>query len=348
MKRRRSTQFSFVGALILFVTVSVVATVAILVHDLVEQKLDSAGLRVLVMFLVIVLLAGVCVGIDYWRRKKLVEAPTRKILEATDRIAAGDFTVRMDITHTLSRYDEYDSIMENLNRMTEELGKTALLHGDFVSNVSHEIKTPLAVIRSYVSALATEKDELKRSEFMRTITAATDKLTALVGNVLKLNKLENSVITPEYTRINLADMLAECVLGFEERIDEKGIEIECDFEDAEVYSAAEYLTLVWNNLISNAVKFTPDGGKITVKIRAAEGGAEVTVTDTGCGISSEVGARIFEKFYQADGSHAHEGNGLGLPLVKRVIDVLGGEIWVESKVGEGTAFTVRIRSIEEK
>ena len=169
-------------------------------------------------------------------------------------------------------------------------------------------------------------------------------LKSLVVNILKLNKLENQQIYPEARSYDLSEQLCECLLGFENEWERKGIEIETDIAD-EIYINAdpELLILVWQNLISNAVKFTDKGGTVSLSCSENDGRAVVTVKDTGCGMDEDTGRHIFEKFYQGDTSHASKGNGLGLALVKRIIDITGAEISVESVLGSGSTFTVRLK-----
>jgi signal transduction histidine kinase len=166
----------------------------------------------------------------------------------------------------------------------------------------------------------------------------------MMTNILKLNRLENQQIYPQTSEFDLGEQLCECLLQFENVWEKENIDIETDIaENIRVKADAELLSHVWNNLFSNAFKFTPSGGTVTVSLTATDHHAVVKVKDTGCGMTSEVGAHIFEKFYQGDSSHSAQGNGLGLALVKRVIDIMQGEISVESVVGKGSAFTVRIR-----
>ena len=342
MRARRS----IMGAVWFFVTIAAVVTLAVVGYSCVARFTDNNTLIAVIMLGGILALALVCTVIDVARRRVTVDRPVRKILGATDRIAAGDFSVRLEPVHPYGRYDEYDRIMENLNKMAAELSKTAVLNNDFVSNVSHELKTPLAVVQNYAAALKKDgvTDE-ERKHYADVLEDTAKKLTALVGNVLKLNRLENHEITPEFTKIDLEESLARAVLKYEDMIENKNLRLECDLQSAEVYSVEEYLDIIWNNLISNAVKFTDPGGAIKVSLRLVGGKAVVSVADTGCGIDSGTGARIFEKFYQGDTSHAGEGNGLGLALVKKVIDVLGGEIHVESAKGKGSVFTVSLPAV---
>ena len=166
----------------------------------------------------------------------------------------------------------------------------------------------------------------------------------MISNILKLNKLENQQIYPDKQRYDLSEQLCECLLAFESAWEAKELEIETDIEDGvTVESDPELLSLVWNNLFSNAIKFTEPGGTVFLRVRSDGDNAVVSVRDTGCGISPETGAHIFEKFYQGDTSHATQGNGLGLALVKRVVDIVGGEIDVSSQIGVGSAFTVKLK-----
>lgn len=341
MRRRKLSGNSLMGGAILFATVSVVVTVAVSLHENLVKHIENQAVITLIMLAAILLLAGICTVIDYFRRKIMVETPTKRILDATDRIASGDFSVRLEITHAYHHYDEYDYIMENLNRMAAELSHTEMLHTDFISNVSHELKTPLAIIQNYATLMQDERlsPDLRR-QYAETLVATSRRLTALVSNILKLNKLENQEIKPDRERIRLDDMLANTVLQYEELIDRKGLDLICNLDEVEIVSSPDYLEIVWNNLISNAIKFTDNGGRIGVSLKAEDGRAVVRVWDTGCGISREIGQRIFEKFYQGDTSHAGEGNGLGLALVRKVIDTIGGEISVESELGKGSTFTV--------
>lgn len=344
-KKRGGAKFSVAGALLFFVTVALMTTVVMLVYGLVDEKCDGDRPTVaLVMFLVILFFSVLCTALDLLRRRLMIDRPVEKILAATERIAKGDFSVRLEPAHPYGKYDEYDRIMENINLLAEELGKSEILKTDFVSNVSHELKTPLAVIRNYADCLAREDlSEADRRTHAATLSAAAKRLTDLVTNILKLNKLENSKTRPEKEWIRLDEQLAEATLRLESQIEEKELRLEIDMDEISAFTSPSLLELVWNNLLSNAVKFTDKGGTIGVSLKRKEGNALVRIRDTGCGISPETGKRIFDKFYQGDTSHASEGNGLGLALVKKVIDILGGEISVESRPQQGSTFTVLLR-----
>ena len=296
----------------------------------------------------VVLLSIVMTAIDYYRRKRMVERPVKRIIEATSKMIEGNFAARIAPVPCLPADDGFHEIISCINQMAEELSSVETLRTDFIANVSHEMKTPLAVMQNYGTLLqAPDLPEEKRIEYAKTITDASRRLADMMTNILKLNRLENQQIYPNLTTFDLGEQLCESLLQYESTWERKNIEIETDIaESVHVSADAELLSLVWNNLFSNAFKFTEDGGKVTLVLTADEKYATVKVTDTGCGMSADVGAHIFEKFYQGDTSHATQGNGLGLPLVKKVVDIMQGEIGVESAIGVGTTFTVKIRRSE--
>lgn len=349
MKRKgyKKSSFSIVGAVIFFLTIAIVIQIAILTYDYIIKRTQDKGLIALLILIVVLVLAAVCTVADYIRRKIMVDKPVERIMTATAKIASGDFSARVDTCHSYDKYDGYDLIAENINKMAEELGKSEVLKTDFIANVSHELKTPLAVIQSYSTALASSDiDEETRLGYCRTINTASRRLSNLVSNILKLNKLENQKIMPEYESVDLTSLLSDIIISYESVIDEKEIELVCELDDVRVVSVSSYLEIVFGNLISNALKFSDLGGRVEITLKKQNTGAVLRVADNGPGISAETGKKIFEKFYQGDTSHSSEGNGLGLALVKKVIDILGGEISVESEVGKGSAFTVALKNLE--
>ena len=291
------------------------------------------------------LLSLIFTVIDSIRRKLTVERPVKHITEAAERIIQGDFSVRVKPQSKLGRDETFNRIIDCFNKMAQELGGVETLRTDFIANVSHEMKTPLAVMQNYGTLLQVpDLSEEKRLEYAKGVTDGARRMADMMTNILKLNRLENQQIYPEVTDFDLGEQLCDCLLQYENVWEKKKIEIETDIADnVRVKADAELLSHVWNNLFSNAFKFTPSGGIVTVSLSASEHHAIVKVTDTGCGMTADVGAHIFEKFYQGDTSHSVQGNGLGLALVKRVVDIMQGEISVESTVGKGSAFTVKIR-----
>ena len=306
-----------------------------------ENMTEAAKLT----FCNVIVLTIISATIDHIRRKQMVERPVKQIMAALDQVMQGDFTVQIPSVKEFAGETGFNEIIKAINKMTAELAGTETLRTDFIANVSHELKTPLAVMGNYATMLQKPGlSEEDRVEYAKAISHSSRRLAALITNILKLNKLENQQIFPQLDEYDLGEQLCENLLQFEEVWEKKNLNIETDIQDdVRIRSDAELLSLVWNNLISNAVKFTPEEGTIGVSLKTQGDLVIVQVRDTGCGIKPEVGQHIFEKFYQGDTSHATQGNGLGLALVKRVVDILNGEISVQSVYGQGSTFTVKFR-----
>ena len=330
----------------IFLLISFVVTASFLLF-LNSMEIDTSAIKqnALLTFGNVFFLSAFCCLVEWVLRKLTVDRPIRMIREATKRMAEGDLSARIDTSKFTVASDDFNHIAYDFNIMAEELSNTANLRTDFISNVSHELKTPLAVIRNYSKLLQSDTlTEEQRLEYAQGIDRATQRMTSLITNILKMNKLENQQISPKVQEYDLTEQVAECMLAFDDALERKHIDLQCEMDDRiSVTADPELLTLVWNNLLSNAVKFTPEGGSITVSVKPENENAVVSVRDTGCGITKGTAKHIFDKFYQGDTSHATEGNGLGLALVKRVIDLTGGEISVSSTPGEGSTFTVKIR-----
>ena len=290
---------------------------------------------------------AVAAGLTLFTRKKVkdtYEEPLHRLADATQQVAGGDFSVYVPTIHTADRLDYLDVMILDFNKMVEELGSVETLKTDFVSNVSHEMKTPIAVIKNYAELLQMKNaSDGEKAEYARNIEEAAGHLSALISNILKLNKLENQRIDPEIESYDLCGQLEECILQYEELWDEKELELEVDMEEKAVIQAdPSLMKLVWNNLLSNTIKFTEQGRKVTVRQATEAEYVEVSVSDTGCGMSKESIRHIFDKFYQGDTSHSKEGNGLGLALVKRILVLMNGDIQVVSQEGKGSTFTVKL------
>lgn len=279
-----------------------------------------------------------------WRIKKSYDEPMQILAAATAQVAKGDFSVYLPPYHTADNLDYLDVMLMDFNKMVAELGSIETLKTEFFSNVSHEIKTPIAIIQNNAELLHRDNlTEEARLEYTETIMQATRRLSGLISNMLKLNKLEKQTIKPMAEEYDLCAQLCECALGFETQWDKKEIEFEADMEDSAIICAdAGLMELVWNNLLSNAIKFTEPGGKVTLRQTSDENKIMVEVSDTGCGMSEETINHIFDKFYQGDTSHSTEGNGLGLSLAHRVLQLTDATIRAQSKLGEGSVFTVTI------
>lgn len=331
---------------------------------LVLGLLSAANVFIVEIFLkmeVFSVLASMGVG-TYWVAMAVVAAiiihqvscakydkPMRRLSRAMRAVAQGDFTVSVQPVHKRNKFDYMDLMFEDFNSMVHELSSIETMKDDFIANVSHEIKTPLAVIRGYASALQRGNlSEEEQREYAATIASASESLSVLISNILRLNKLENQEIVPNAAPYDLTRQLSDCALAHEEQWERKHIDFDAQLEERVMILADEsMLEIVFNNLIANAIKFTEPGGRIVLRQEKAGGDVVVTVSDTGCGMDEETVKHIFDKFYQGDSSHSREGNGLGLALVKRVMDISGGSIAVRSAPGEGSEFIVRLKRIAE-
>jgi signal transduction histidine kinase len=353
MKRKGNKLLQFFNRYVVFfiiiafvITCCLMLFVQTLMHTLgVSFTAQDLGEAAKLTFLNVMFCSLLITLFDWVRRRLTVDRYVDRIIRAADRLMQGNFSVRIAPIRGIGDDEHFNEIITCFNRMAQELAGIETLRTDFVSNVSHELKTPLAVIRNYATMLADPKITAEeRAEYVRTISGASQRLSSLITNILRLNKLESQSIYPKAESYDLGEQLCACLLEFEDTWEKKNLNIETEIEDGITVSTdAELMTLVWNNLFSNAIKFTENGGTVSLTLASDGEDAVVSVADSGCGISADVGVHFFEKFYQGDTSHACEGNGLGLTLVKRVIDITGSEISVNSEVGKGTTFTVRIR-----
>lgn len=278
-----------------------------------------------------------------WRICETYDKPMMTLADAANKVAHGDFSVYVTPYHAPDKYDYLDRMIVDFNKMVEELGSMETLKTDFAANVSHELKTPLAAIHNYAQLLQNTPLDDRQAEDVRIILENTNRLSSLIFNILKLNKLESQKILPTASGYDLCAQLAECMIGFEPVWEKKDMEPEVELEDRTmVWADAELMAVVWNNLLSNAFKFTPPGGTVTLRQSSTPEEVTVQVADTGCGMDETTMRRIFDKFYQGDTSHSTEGNGLGLALVMRILQLSGGTIAVDSTPGKGSVFTVRL------
>lgn len=264
--------------------------------------------------------------------------PIRELSVAMKNVTDGDFKVQL---HRKSKIKEIEDIYSNFNCMVKELSATEILQTDFVSNVSHEIKTPVNAIEGYAMLLQDSQcTEEERNQYIEKILFNTKRFSELVSNVLLLSKIENQSIETKQTKFRLDEQIRQSVMLFEAQWVEREIELDIDLEQTEYVGNESLLMHVWTNLLGNAIKFSPQGATVTITLIKDAKNIIYTIEDSGIGISADAKKHIFDKFYQADSSHKQEGNGLGLALVKRILDSCGAEILIESIEGKGSKFTV--------
>ena len=306
-----------------------------------NEKINTRALVTGINLLFLCVFFSVC---DAVRIRFMVKRPVEKILDATHKVTEGEFNVRIPYMNARPFHNELDIIIEDFNTMIEELATTETLKTDFISNVSHEIKTPLAAIQNYATLLQepnlSEEERIRYANHLYDVPKRTE---GLISNILKLNKLENQQIKPTKKKYNLTEQLCGCMLVFEDEWERKDLLIETDLQDDIIIdSDSELLEIVWNNILSNAVKFNKVGGTISLKLYTQAGKAVVAISDTGCGMNEETAKHIFDKFYQGDSSHSTQGNGLGLALVKRIAHMINAEVTVSSEPDVGTSFIVKV------
>lgn len=278
-------------------------------------------------------------------RIRYFRKPMDRLCAAAKKVAEGDFSVKIEPIRKDGKKDEFELLFDDFNTMIEELRSVEMLKSDFVSNVSHELKTPLSAIQNYSTMLQSDDlTDAERKEYSVKISEATKRMTELVMNILQLSRLENQKITANKKPYILSEQLCRCTLNFEQILDEKKIELETDFDESIVLNSDEQLLdIVFNNLLSNALKFTDNGGTVRICARQENEYALISVADSGLGMTESELKHIYEKFYQADTSHATKGNGLGLALTKRIINLLDASIDVNSEIGKGSEFTVKLK-----
>lgn len=265
--------------------------------------------------------------------------PILDLTAATQEVAKGNFDIQVEV----KSYDEIGLLTENFNKMTRELKNIEYLRKDFISNVSHEFKTPIASIQGFAKLLQSDYlSEEERKEYTNIIVEETRRLSNLSSNILKLSKLENQEILEKKDTFFLDEQIRKSILLLEPQWSKKNIEFDIRLDKIQYLGDEELLQQIWINLLGNAIKFSHQNGKIEIELREKDSMIHVEITDYGIGMKEETKNRIFEKFFQGDQSHSYEGNGLGLSLVKRIVDICGGSIYVESELNRGTKFSINL------
>lgn len=269
---------------------------------------------------------------------KIPMRPVYKLIYALNSLAAGNYDTRLSMNVPKVGKD----LEESFNILAEELQNTEMLRSDFVNNFSHEFKTPLVSIKGFARLLQKGSlPEEKKKEYIDIISAESSRLADMATKVLDLTKLENQNILTDVSEYNVSEQLRESILLLERKWLEKELEISADFEEYQIHGNQEMLKQVWINLIDNAIKFSPSGGAIGVSVTRNADSIMVTVSNGGSPIKEEEKERIFQKFYQGDTSHTSQGNGIGLAIVRRIVELHKGEVWVDS-TEEQTTFTVKL------
>lgn len=291
----------------------------------------------LIVGLVVSVIIGTCISAAV--ASKIVR-PVREVKKAMHRVEKGDFSQRLEVT---GFNGEIDELIESYNKMAQELGGIEMFRENFINSFSHEFKTPIVSIQGFAKQLKKENlSEEKKQEYIDIIISESKRLTNLSSNILMLSKLENQQIITDKTSFSLDEQIRNCILLLEKQWTAKDISFDIDMQEIQYTTNAEMLSQVWVNIIGNAIKFSPEASSIRVKLFKAGDVITAEITDRGIGMDQQTISHIFERFYQGDRAHASEGNGLGLPLVKRIVELCNGNIRVESQYGKGTNFIVTL------
>ena len=335
-KKNIFNRITLLIVLCLFVLLTVTMAITLGLSSIIARawKIDEDNI---VMFALITLAISVVFGIALsFAYSAVIIRASKPYLNALQKVAEGDFSVRIEDSAVFANLN----IAKNFNYMVSQLDSVETLRENFVSDFSHEFKTPIVSIAGFAKLLKDPSlNAEQRNEYLDVIIDESNRLVELSESVLLLNRLESQEVVKE--KYQLDEQMRQCVLLFEEQCVSKGIELNVDLQDHVIINSNyKLLSQVIVNLLSNAVKFTESGGSISVGCKTKGLNVILTVKDTGCGMDEETKSNIFNKFFQGDTSHTTPGNGLGLSIVKKIVDMLDGQIFVESKVGEGSTFTV--------
>lgn len=335
-KKRFSFHFYFIIYTSIIVSVSVAGVVAL--SAFASEWLE---LRLKIPSFVTVSIMGLFLGIILSHYVgKFTLSPIKKIRNAMREVSEGNFNVSIDEN---SRFDEIEDICHAFNMMTKELRSTETIQTDFISNVSHEFKTPLTAIEGYATLLQSGGlDEEEQKEYSEKILFNTRRMNELVKNILLLSKLDNQGIESVKAKFSLDEQIRQEIVASEQKWSEKNLSFDVVMEEIEYYGNGSLLSNVWGNLLGNAIKFSPEGGEIKIELKKEQDYVYFAISDEGEGVKEESKKYLFDKFYQSDTSHKQEGNGLGLALVKKIVDIYAGEVEVFNLEPKGCKFIVRL------
>ncbi len=339
-KNRLSLTLLFAGIILVFLIVTLLFAIGLgylLIELGVIKVIDDTDLSPTTAFLLMginsLVLGAILAGLS----AKFPLKPVNKIISLMNRLASGDFSVRMEFKKPFGNIPAVQEICDSFNTMAQELGATEMLRSDFINNFSHEFKTPIVSITGFAKLLKRGNlTEEQRMEYLDIIEEESVRLTALATNMLNLTKYENQTILTDVTDFNLSEQIRSCILALEGKWAKKNIAFDLEFEEHRIWGNKDMLKHTWMNLLDNAIKFSPEGETVEIRIRKQGGQYVIAISNHGEEIPPEQTEKIFLKFYQADESHATEGNGIGLALVKGVVELHQGRVEVGSQNGTVT------------
>lgn len=332
--------FSTVVFLILMITSLIIFIVGVLLIRVNAINIAKISRHEPMLPIFVLLIISVLVGtVVSFMISRFPLKPLRRVIDATNRLASGDFSVRLHLPGPSS----FHEVETSFNRMAEELGSIEMLRSDFVDHFSHEFKTPIVSIKGFAEEL--KHDDLtpeQRNEYLDIIIHESSRLSQLATNVLNLSRVEKQTILANRERFDLTEQVRRCVLLFENKWEQRRLNLNVELDEVTIEGDEELLSQVWLNLIDNAVKFTPEGGCVDICLQKGETSVVFLIRDDGYGISEEAQRHIFDKFYQGDASHTVSGNGLGLSIARRIVALHSGDIRCKSEESAGTEFIVEL------
>lgn len=342
-KNRFSLTLILAGIIFVILLISYaieVATVYILMYfGVIDSSWDIGMVDIMLYTALISLVIGTAIAV---LAGKFPLKPVNRIISQMNRLASGDFKTRLEIGKAFGNIRAVNEIKDSFNKMAEELENTEMLRSDFINNFSHEFKTPIVSITGFAKLLKRGNlTQAQKAEYIDIIEEESVRLSSMATNVLNLTKVENQTILTDISVFNLSEQLRSCVLLLEDKWSRKNLDFNLELSEHMIAANEELLKQVWINLLDNAVKFSPEGAMIVLKVTENADSLSVTIANSGSEISPENQKKIFNKFYQADESHSTKGNGIGLAIVKRITQLHNGEVSVSSG-NNMAAFTVTL------
>ena len=339
-KKHKSSLILFFIALQFQIMIAAKALNIVCAYILYSRRIFDINFSGFVFFLILMTIEtaleiGITILLDFHQLK-----PSQEVIAAADKIAEGDYSARVNIKGA----QVFNDLGASFNHMAEELGSVEMLRRDFVNNMSHEFKTPIAAISGFANMLKrTDLTEEERTEYLDVIISESERLTNLSTNILNLSKLENQSTVRDKTNVDVTEELRLAVALLENKIEKKHISVECNDEEIYAYGNKELLKQVWINLLDNAIKFSPENGKIGINVSEENSETVIRISNNGEPISLSDAERIFNKFYRSEKNYSVSGNGLGLTIVKRIADLHGGSVAIVKSDEESTVFEVRLK-----
>lgn len=321
----------------------IIACIIVCIPFLLIYKGEHNEITVIIMSLIICLFTMFFAVHILVKRARVFVEPIEKLEEAVSKVTKGDFDIQIEWKEEKKKIGELNNLIYNFNKMTKALKDMEYMNKDFISNVSHEVKTPIASITGLTEILMDSSlEEEERSEYLSLVNSEALRLSRLCENMLQMSRLDNQVIVTKHEQVNVTEQIRKSIIMLSEKWADREQEFDLNMDELSVNSDRDLLQQIWINLIDNAMKYSDIGSVLHVSGIDCTSYIKISIKDEGIGISEEKLSHIFEKFYQCEVSHKSQGNGLGLSIVKRIVELLNGNIECKSKEGVGTEMIIHL------